>query len=132
MNCPLCTPAGDVVFEDDASYVTLHEDWAVLGHAMVVSKHHVENASSLDEERWLQLARVWHRAERALLALTGAERCIVMKLGILTPHLHLHLYPVSASASRADVFAAIDAKTRVERDEAFIANLRRHLTPAQR
>ncbi len=129
MSCVLCRPTGDVVFEDDASYVTLHDDWAVRGHAMVVSKHHVENASGLDEEAWLQLAAVWHRVERALLTLTGAERCVVMKLGIATPHLHLHLYPVSASATRSDVFAALDAKTSAPRDEAFIAALKQHLTP---
>lgn len=130
MPCPLCTFAGDVVYEDDESYVALHDDWSVLGHAMIVSKRHVENASSLDEEAWLRFAHVWHRVERALLALTGAERCVVMKLGILTPHLHLHLYPVSAAHSRDDVFAAIDGKTHVPRDEAFLAKLRGHLTPA--
>lgn len=124
MHCSLCKPSGDIVFDDVDAYVVLHEDWAVLGHAMVVSKEHVENASSLDEEAWLRLARVWHRTEATLLELTGAERAIVMKLGIQTPHLHIHLYPVSATVTRADVFAAIDAKTAVERDETFIARLR--------
>jgi diadenosine tetraphosphate (Ap4A) HIT family hydrolase len=132
MHCVLCNPAGDLVFEDETTYVTLHEDWAVLGHAMIVARQHVENASSLDEDAWAHFARVWHRVERALLELTGAERCVAMKLGIMTPHLHVHLYPVQASASRADVFAAIDMKTRVPRDEDFIAGLRQHLTPAKR
>ncbi|HEX7807638.1 MAG TPA: HIT domain-containing protein [Thermoanaerobaculia bacterium] len=132
MSCVLCNPAGDIVFEDDATYVTLHDDWAVRGHAMIVAKQHVENPSALDENAWLHFARVWHRVELELLALTGAERCIAMKLGIATPHLHVHLYPVKASASRADVFAAIDMKTRVPRDEAFIAGPRQHLTPASR
>jgi diadenosine tetraphosphate (Ap4A) HIT family hydrolase len=132
MSCVLCKPSGDVVFEDDQAYVALHEDWAVLGHAMVVSKHHVENASDLDEDAWMHLTRVWHRTEKALLTLTGAQRCIVMKLGIMTPHLHFHLYPVPATATRADVFGAIDMKTRVARDEDFVAGLRQHLTRAGR
>ena len=132
MACVLCNPAGDLVYEDDDSYVVLHEDWAVAGHAMVVSKRHVENASDLDEAAWLRLASVWHRAEAAVLELTGAERCIVMKLGIQTPHLHLHLYPVGKEATRTEVFAAIDGKTSVRRDETFIAGLRRHLTPEGR
>lgn len=68
-----------------------------------------------------------HRAERALLEATGAERAILMKLGIATPHLHLHIYPVRASLDRAAVFAIIDAKTRVPRDESFIAKVRAHL-----
>ncbi len=123
MSCVFCTDAtraGEVVFEDDHAWVILHDDWSVLGHAMVVGRRHVENASDLAEEEWLHLARVWHRAERVLLELTGAERAIVMKLGIATPHLHVHLYPVAASASREEVFTAIDGKTRVPRDTAFV------------
>ncbi len=95
---------------------------------MVIARAHVENASDLDEERWLALARVWHRAERVLLEVTGAERCIVMKLGIQTPHLHVHLYPVSSAATREQVFAAIDGKAASARDRAFVAELRRRLT----
>jgi len=124
MKCTLCKIEGEVVYEDDGAYVVLHEDWAVRGHAMVVAKTHVENVADLDEREWFHIARVWHRVEGELLRLTKADRCIVMKLGIMTPHLHLHLYPVSATASRDDVFAAIDAKTRVDRDEHFVAQLR--------
>jgi diadenosine tetraphosphate (Ap4A) HIT family hydrolase len=130
MSCVLCNPEGDIVFEDEHAYVAVHEDWAILGHVMIVAKTHVENVSGLDEAAWLHIARVWQRVERALLELTNADRCIVMKLGIMTPHLHLHLYPVGATATRNDVFAAIDMKTRVERDPKFIDALRRHLTPA--
>jgi len=50
-----------------------------------------------------------------------------MKLGIATPHLHLHIYPVSASLDRRAVFDIINAKTRVPRDEAFIENVRAQL-----
>ena len=59
-----------------------------------------------------------------MLEATGVERAILMKLGIATPHLHLHIYPVSASLDRAAVFGIIDARTRVGRDEAFIARVR--------
>ena len=65
-----------------------------------------------------------HAAERALLAATGAERAILMKLGIATPHLHLHIYPVSASLDRAAVFGIIDGRARAERDDSFIARVR--------
>ena len=91
---------------------------------MVVAKKHVENASDLDEDQWLHLARVWHRAERAILDATGAERAIILKLGILTPHLHIHIYPMSAAATREDVFAAIDGKNSEARDEGFAAAVR--------
>ena len=146
MTCVLCdapASAGDVVFEDDDTLVILHNDWSVPGHVMLVSKHHVENPSALDEEQWLRFARLWHRVERAILdehvataALSGrgaaegsgthmlpSEKVIALKLGIMTPHLHVHLYPFPANVTREEVFAVIDMKTRVPRDEAFVARL---------
>lgn len=87
---------------------------------MVVAKRHIQNASDLDEDEWLHLARVWHRAERVLLEATGADRAIILKLGIMTPHLHVHIYPVSAQATREDVFDAIDGKKGEPKDEKFV------------
>jgi len=130
MPCVLCdnpSSTGDVVFEDEQTLVVLHNDWSVRGHAMIVSKRHAENPSELDEEEWLHFARVWHRAERALIALTKAGRVIALKLGIVTPHLHMHLYPVTASTTREEVFAIIDMKTRQPRDEAFVLDTKRRL-----
>lgn len=134
MPCVLCediASTGDVVYEDAHASIVLHNDWSVLGHAMIVAKRHVENASDLDAEEWLHFARTWQRVERVLLDLTGAERAIAMKLGILTPHLHVHLYPVSAQATREEVFAAIDGKTRVPRDERFVERVKTALLTAQ-
>ena len=99
---------------------------------MVVSKRHVENAADLDEAGWLHLAGVWYRAERAILDLTGAERAVILKLGVQTPHLHVHIYPVRDTATRADVFAAIDGSRREPRDVALVARIRSHLTGADR
>ncbi|HVG24746.1 MAG TPA: HIT domain-containing protein [Thermoanaerobaculia bacterium] len=132
--CVLCAPASadDLLFEDDAARVLLHPDWSPRGHLMIVAREHVENAADLDEERWLAFARVWHRTERILLDLTGADRSIAVKLGILTPHLHVHLHPVPATATREEVFAWIDAKARDARDESFVAELRGRLTPGSR
>ncbi len=128
--CTFCADplsAGELVFENDRVWVLLHPDWSPRGHAMVVAKRHVENASSLDEDEWLHLARVWHRAERAILDATGAERAIILKLGILTPHLHIHIYPMSATATREDVFAAIDGDASEPRDETLVAGIRNAL-----
>lgn len=130
MTCTFCSDpsaAGGLVFEDDRVWVLLHPDWSPRGHAMVVAKRHVENASGLDEEEWLHLARVWHRAERAILDATGADRAIIFKLGILTPHLHIHIYPMSATATREDVFAAIDGKVSDLSDDTFVAAIRNAL-----
>lgn len=134
MDCVFCadvTKTGDLVCESAHAWVVLHEDWAVAGHAMIVSRRHVENASDLTQHEWQHFSDVWRRAERAILAATGATRAIVMKLGITTPHLHLHIYPVMSDTSRDEVFAAIDTKTRVPRDEQLIRKLRELLTPSR-
>jgi diadenosine tetraphosphate (Ap4A) HIT family hydrolase len=128
MSCALCTvPPGDLVYEDDETRVVLHDDRSPLGHAMVISKQHVENPSDLDERAWLQLARVWQRAEKAILDMTGADRAIILKLGIVTPHLHVHIYPMPSTATREDVFAAFDGQAREEQDEKFVALIRREM-----
>jgi hypothetical protein len=63
-----------------------------------------------------------------LLDLTGTQRAIVMKLGIQTPHLHLHVYPMADTATREDVFEALDGKRRETTDEEFVRLCRSRLT----
>jgi diadenosine tetraphosphate (Ap4A) HIT family hydrolase len=135
MTCLFCNEprtAGEVLFEDARVLVILHEDWAVRGHAMVVWKEHVENVASLTLDDALHFAAVHHRAERALLAVTRADRAILLKLGIAAPHLHLHIYPVSAALDRGQVMEIIDGRVRdamADRDrQAFVNELRERLT----
>ena len=112
----------ELVYDDDSTAVALHEDWAVRGHAMVISRRHVENLSDLpDSEHFME---VYRKAEQVLLRLTGAERAVMLKLGIMTPHLHLHIYPVRASLDRAAVMDIIEGRVHAERDEKFVAAVR--------
>ncbi|MBV9070844.1 MAG: HIT domain-containing protein [Acidobacteria bacterium] len=130
MSCVFCNEprsAGEVLFEDDRVLVILHEDWAVRGHAMVVWKAHIENVADLTIDEYAHFAAAHHRAERALLDATGADRAILLKLGIATPHLHLHVYPVSASLDRAAVMEIIDGRVRDAFDQALIDELRERL-----
>jgi diadenosine tetraphosphate (Ap4A) HIT family hydrolase len=120
----------ELVFEDDRVAVVLHEDWAVRGHAMVVWKEHVENVADLSDDEWLRLSNVYRRTERALLDVTQADRAIIMKLGIAVPHLHIHIYPVSAALSRAEVFSVIEGRDTEPRDERFVEALRTRLDRA--
>ncbi len=94
---------------------------------MVIWKRHVENISELNEEELEHFWRVYHRAERALLEVTGSDRAIVLKLGIATPHLHVHIYPVSAALDRSAVMEVIEGRTREVRDESLVAALERRL-----
>lgn len=105
----------------------LHEDRAVLGHAMVVWRRHVENISDLDDDEARHFINVHAQVERAVLALTGRERAVILKLGIQVPHLHVHIYPVAATASRTDVMAAIDGKVNEDANEDFETRLRERL-----
>jgi diadenosine tetraphosphate (Ap4A) HIT family hydrolase len=137
MSCVFCGIAAgepspfEILFETAEAVVMLHDDWAVCGHAMVVARRHVENLAELEEREAERFVRVWHRAERVLLAVTGADRAIALKLGIVTPHLHVHLYPVSASLDRAAVWAILEATVRdpaTEEERArFADELRRRL-----
>jgi diadenosine tetraphosphate (Ap4A) HIT family hydrolase len=130
MSCVFCDDvrrAGDVLAEDERLWVVLHDDWAVRGHAMIVWKRHVENIAELAVDDVVHLAVTHHRVERALFAATGADRAVIMKLGVTTPHLHVHIYPVAATLDRAAVMAIIDARVREPRDEAFVAELRARL-----
>ena len=77
---------------------------------MIVAKRHVENVSDLDEDEWLHVARVWHRAERKLRDETNAERVIVLKLGVQTPHLHIHLHPFPKAATRDEIFLTLTGR----------------------
>lgn len=130
VTCVFCTDvrqSGDVLAEDDRLWIVLHDDWAVRGHAMIVWKKHVENIADLTVDEYAHFALAHHRAERALLAATRADRAIILKLGIATPHLHVHIYPVSATLGRAAVMEIVDARVRAPRDEALVAELRERL-----
>jgi diadenosine tetraphosphate (Ap4A) HIT family hydrolase len=132
VSCPLCAHEYEAVYEDQRVAVALHEDWAVRGHAMVIWKAHVENISDLSADEFQELTRVYQRAERVLLDLTHSDRAIVLKLGLATPHLHIHIYPVSAALTRAEVMKMLDAQTSDRSSDtdraAFVAEVRARLT----
>ncbi|HEX3071057.1 MAG TPA: HIT family protein [Thermoanaerobaculia bacterium] len=130
MPCVFChepRDAGELVFQDEKAFVILHNDWAVRGHSMIVWKKHVENVADLATDEGAHFAAVHHRVEKALLDLTRADRAILLKLGIVTPHLHLHIYPVSASLDREQVMQIIDARVRDAFDQTLIDELRKRL-----
>jgi diadenosine tetraphosphate (Ap4A) HIT family hydrolase len=127
MPCLFCNDprdAGEVLFEDERVLVILHNDWAVRAHAMVVWKAHVENVADLTWDENAHFAAVHHRVERALLTATGADRAILLKLGLATPHLHLHIYPVGAALDRAAVMAIIDGRVSDPFDQTLVDDLR--------
>lgn len=126
MGCIFCDGEwpGDLVFEDDTVWVVLHEDWAVRGHAIVIPKSHSTNLSDLNVREGMRYSAAYRRAEIILLRETKMERAIMLKLGIVTPHLHLHIFPVPDTVDREHVMAMIDGRTHEPRDEAFVQQIR--------
>lgn len=127
MPCVFCTDpwnAGEILVETSAATVILHDDWAVRGHTMIVAKRHVENLSDLGDGEATDFLHVVRGVETLLLEETATDRAIILKLGIQTPHLHVHIYPVSADLDRSQVMAIIDARVRVPKDERFVRLLK--------
>lgn len=129
ISCSLCNLAAAPeasplhITKNPRAFAILHDDWATRGHAMVVSMRHVENLSDLPREERDAFVDLYTRLERALIEVLNLERVVLLKLGLAVPHLHWHLYPVSATRNREDVFAAFDCQTRDEPDEAQKARL---------
>lgn len=130
MSCPLCAPPEPerLLFQNEAASVVIHEDWSMRGHAMVIARRHVENISQLQDVERHALLDVYVRAEKILLEATGADRAVLLKLGLQVPHLHLHIYPVRRDVDRAGVFDMIETRVREsmtpEEKSAFVADLR--------
>jgi diadenosine tetraphosphate (Ap4A) HIT family hydrolase len=102
MSCVFCKnvhDAGTLLSEDEHTWVVRHPE----GQTMIVARRHVENVSDLDEDEWLHVARVWHRVEKEM----NAERVIVFKLGVATPHLHIHLHPFTRNTTRQEIFLTL-------------------------
>jgi diadenosine tetraphosphate (Ap4A) HIT family hydrolase len=134
--CPLCSidPGSPLVFHSDGDVtVALSDEWAVRGHSVVASRHHVESWSELDEAAAARFFAVLRRVERALLETLPADRVVAVKLGLAVPHLHVHLYPVSRQTTREEVFAMLERRVRFElppEERAdLLAALRRALRP---
>ncbi|MGA7615696.1 MAG: HIT domain-containing protein [Thermoanaerobaculia bacterium] len=122
----------EVFAESPVALALLSDDHALRGHAVVVAKRHVENLSSLSEQQAGEFVHFFRRVEEALLAVTGADRAILLKLGLQVPHLHLHIYPVSRAATRAEVMDAIEMESRVAfapgEEEELLETLRQRMT----
>jgi len=132
--CPFCAAFDRelLLYENEYAMVRLSEDWSVRGHAIVISKRHVENLSELDESERRAFLETYARAEKLLLEATAADRAIILKLGLLVPHLHLHIYPIGREVDRAQLFDMIEVRVRAsitpEEKAAFIDEMRRRFS----
>ncbi len=113
-----------MIFDFGGWRLLLHLDSAVRGHAMLASSRHVENFADLHDTEAQQFGRVQRVAERALLDVTGTDRAILLKLGVQTPHFHVHIYPVKKTMSRAAIMQAINGDAFEEREPGLAKKVR--------
>jgi histidine triad (HIT) family protein len=104
----------NTIFEDDKVLVMLDIDWVVKGHTLVIWKKHFENASELLLENYQYFSNVFHKTEKALLEVLGAERSVTLKSGGLVSHFHFHIYPVKKETSWHEIKNLFDKKVRYE------------------
>ena len=127
----------DTLYEDSQILATLDVDWAVKGHALVIWKQHVLNASELKIEEFLHFSRVYYLVEKALLEVLDLDRAITLKIGSLVPHFHHHIYPISQQHSWPEVKAVIEKpilnpyKSKPGEKEELIARVREVLSKNQ-
>lgn len=95
---------------------------------MLVARRHVENFGDLTDAEAQEFARIEKVCERALLDVTGTDRAILVKLGIVVPHLHIHIYPVSSRLGREDVDRILAAQVSEEREPGFAKSVRDRMT----
>jgi diadenosine tetraphosphate (Ap4A) HIT family hydrolase len=127
-SCLLCAPdltkAGELIMDFGDWRLLLHADSSVKGHAMLAAVRHVENFADLSETEAHEFARVQRVVERALLDVTATDRTILMKLGVQTPHFHVHIYPVRKTMSRTEIMRAINGDVAEAREEDFARRVR--------
>lgn len=119
MDCTLCTIGSkpktkSLLYENDWLYVMLDDDWAVLGHSLVVWKKHVVNISDLSDAEWGTFSQKVREVESVLLSELNKEKSVILKSGGLLKHLHFHIYPFSQDVPWQDVKDAFDKKSHVD------------------
>ena len=115
-SCLLCslvdgTLACGAVIVERSGFVALLPKYGVrFGHAIVTTRRHVESLSELGKARWLDMQALAFDLQHALVVQQRPDRCFIASLGssgeapMTCAHVHLHVVPVSGSATRpADV-----------------------------
>ncbi len=134
MDCVFCkiasheVEAPDIFFEDEKVFVMLDRDWAVKGHALVISKEHVLNMSDLSQEDFSHFSDIMRKTEKVLLKTLARDKTVVLKSGGIVSHFHFHIYPVLSSmpweAIQALFSKEIRNKPKEGESEQLVAELR--------
>jgi diadenosine tetraphosphate (Ap4A) HIT family hydrolase len=79
----------------------------VMGHVLIISRHHVEAVAEMPDADWLAMCQMGQAAARVLERRYRPARTYVASLGSAAgsapntcPHVHLHVIPVMDAATR--------------------------------
>ena len=88
-----------VLYRAQHSFVVMNKYPYTPGHFMVIPNRHIDNLENLEEETWLEIAKLTRRGVKLLKDVLGAEGVnIGMNLGAaagagIAEHIHMHLVP---------------------------------------
>ncbi len=88
-----------VLYRAKHSFVVMNKYPYTPGHFMVIPNRHIDNLENLEEETWLEIARLTQRGVKLLKDVLNAEGVnIGMNLGAaagagIAEHIHMHLVP---------------------------------------
>ncbi len=93
--CPICLRGRplDVVYELEATSVTMSESAPTRGYACLVSKRHAVEFHDLTDSEGAAFMRDVQRLSAALATVTGAVKLNYEVHGNTLPHLHMHFFP---------------------------------------
>ncbi|BCD62465.1 ATP adenylyltransferase [Nitratiruptor sp. YY08-26] len=120
-----------VLYRAENSFAVMNKYPYSPGHFMIIPNRHIDNLEDLEEDVWLEIAKLAKRGVKLLKDVLGAEGVNMgMNLGAaagagIAEHIHLHLVP---RWQRDTNFITTIAETRVYSTDFFkiYQKLRKH------
>lgn len=104
----------DIIYEDENVLTMLDIDYSIKGHTLVIWKKHYINISDLPENDFIYFSRILHKTEKTLLKTLKKDRSLILKSGIIVPHFHFHIYPVSYNITWPEIKDIFSKKTKYQ------------------
>lgn len=91
------------IYEDARFAAVLEPAPLSAGHAFVFPKREAESWLHLDAEELAALTALAQKLAKAIQRAFPCPRVALAAYGVVTPHVHLHLIPVSGGAGEIDL-----------------------------
>lgn len=84
----------EIIYEDERHVAFLDAYPPTKGYTVLAVKKHLESATELSEQKYLELQKILYRIAQAIQKAFNPKRIIVMQTGGLILHLHFHIIPI--------------------------------------